>query len=306
MPEPTGSVEPNSVLQRIRMAQSTRVTANALATRWFDQTIKMRLGGVARLIASGELENHFRRAFGGALGAGASPEANKHQPCPWEPPCALDVFFREQLRDGGDGLPKPFVPLMDVNGPDLIAGIRIFGLATDWMPAIELAFVDALNHRLPWRKLGLAHTPPLLDRWVETREGLQISPVPKHASVQWITPLDAEAIDPSDKAGSILTRLHRRLCGFANWHDCALSELAPSAVANWESSVDTSEIEAPQPITARSGLQRRTFRSAAAGGTLRLTGNIEEFWPILLMGERCAVGRGAVRGLGRYRLSPGL
>ncbi|TRD14810.1 hypothetical protein FEV53_18345 [Palleronia caenipelagi] len=67
------------------------------------------------------------------------------------------------MRLGGDGLPKPFVMLADVDGPDLIAGLRIFGFAIDWMPAADHAFVDALRHRLPWKRL-VVQSRHLVDR----------------------------------------------------------------------------------------------------------------------------------------------
>lgn len=272
-----------------------------LAALWFDQTIRVRLGGAAGLIRNPDLLNHFRRSFGGALGAGASPEASAGQPCPWEPPCALDVFFREQMRVEGTGLPKPFVPLADTDGADLIAGLRLFGFATDWAPAAEHAFTDALRHRLPWRKLGTV-PPPLLDRWIETCEGIDPGAPPEAAALDWLTPLDAEKMDPAGKPGSILKRLHRRLQGLARWHDAALWELPDELVSYWEAIARTGEMDSPKPVPARSGLQQRTFHADTARGRLSLHGDLAPFWPLLRTGERCAIGRGATRGNGRYVL----
>ena len=296
------SVESNSLMGRLDVARHRPVRAADLASGWFDQTVRVRLGGAAHLSRSPELANHFRRSFGGALGAGASPEASDGLPCPWEPPCALDVFFREQMRVDGDGLPKPFVTLADRDGADLIAGLRVFGFATEWLPAVEQAFVDALRHRLPWRKLGAA-PPPILDRQVETRHGFEAGPMPEAATLRWITPFDAEKIDAGEKTGSILTRLHRRLRGLARWHDADLPELNAKTVARWEAVTDARDIGAPKILASRSGLQRRTFHARAVQGRITLRGDLSPFWPLLLMGERCAVGRGAARGMGRYRLT---
>lgn len=304
MPEPTASVEVNSLTRRLLKPARGVVMPFDLASDWFDQTIRVRLGGAARLLRNLELTNHLRRSFGGALGAGASPEcAATHppSPCPWEPVCALDVFFREQMRVEGDGLPKPFVTLADIDGPDLIVALRVFGFATDWMPATEHAFVDALCYRLPWRKLGVS-TPPILDRTVETCEGIAVDSIPNSATLDWITPLDAEKIDASNRAASILTRLYRRLNGLARWHDSALPDLPEDVVHVWETMLKTEGLRAPTLHPSHSGKDRRTFQTSVATGTLTLRGDLRPFWPLLRLGERCAVGRGAVRGLGRYLL----
>lgn len=304
MPEPSASVEVNSLTRRLLEPARGVAMPLDLASDWFDQTIQVRLGGAATLIRNPELTNHLRRSFGGALGAGASPEcAATHppSPCPWEPVCALDVFFREQMRVAGDGLPKPFVTLADTEGSDLIVSLRVFGFATDWMPAAEHAFVDALCHRLPWRKLGVS-MPPILDRTVKTCEGIAVDSIPDTATLDWITPLDAEKIDPSDRTASILTRLHRRLNGLARWHDASLPDLPEDVVHGWETMLETEGLHAPTLRPSHSGKDRRTFQAPVAIGTLTLRGDLRPLWPLLRLGERCAVGRGAVRGQGRYSL----
>ena len=307
MSEPSASVEANSLERRLLEPARGVVMPHDLASSWFDQTIQVRLAGVAALIRNPELTNHLRRSFGGALGAGASPEcAATHppSPCPWEPVCALDVFFREQMRVAGDGLPKPFVMLADTDGPDLLASLRVFGFATDWMPAAEHAFIDALSHRLPWRKIGVS-TPAILDRMVETCEGVETASVPNAVTLDWITPLDAEKIDPSDRGGSILTRLHRRLNGLARWHDSILPALPEDGVREWEMMLETGGLHAPTRRPSRSGKDRRTFHAPVAMGTLVLRGDLRPFWPLLRLGERCAIGRGAVKGQGQYLLRDG-
>ncbi|MCP4005907.1 MAG: hypothetical protein GY725_17085, partial [bacterium] len=37
-------------------------------------------------------------------------------------------------------------------------------------------------------------------------------------------------------------------------------------------------------------------------GALLITGDIPRIWPLLAMGEQCHLGRGAVEGLGAFRL----
>lgn len=300
MPDPIHPVHPNSVQARLSLPACGILDGDQLAASWFDQTLSLRLGGAARFARQGDLAHHLRRSFGGALGAGASPEcAATHppSPCPWEPPCALDVFFREQLRVEGDGLPKPFVTLIHTDGADLIAGLRVFGFATDWIPTVEHAFTDALRHRLPWKKLG-STPPPVTDRVLETCEGLAMDTPPTAVALDWLTPLDAEKIDPVERAASVLTRLHRRLDGLARWHDSRLAPLDEGAVAYWQAM-------AQPTLTKRSILQvhaRQAQRTDVAEGAMALHGDLAPFWAMLRLGERCFVGRGAARGQGRYRL----
>ena len=67
------------------------------------------------------LMNRVRRAPGRMLMTGASAEAIAGKPCPWQPPCALDLLFREHARIGGrHGIPKAWVLAFDRRGFDLI------------------------------------------------------------------------------------------------------------------------------------------------------------------------------------------
>lgn len=51
--------------------------------------------------------------------------------------------------------------------------------------------------------------------------------------------------------------------------------------------------------------QRKAFENPIAMPRLIIAGDLELFWPLLVIGERCHVGRGAVAGHGRYRLLAG-
>jgi len=97
---------------------------------------------------------HLRRSFLGAMGAAASAAAQRGEPCSWDPPCAFDVFCREQLRGPrGDGLPKPYVLQVHPDGGDLIVGLRVIGMANDWYMAAAEAMVAGINTILPWSRL---------------------------------------------------------------------------------------------------------------------------------------------------------
>lgn len=107
-------------------------SADALISASFDQTIALRLRGAAGGIAP---DAHLRRSFLAALGPAASEAARSGKPCTWDPPCALDVFCREQLRHKGAGLPKPYVLWAERHEEDLVIRLRVFGMANDWFAA---------------------------------------------------------------------------------------------------------------------------------------------------------------------------
>jgi len=184
----------------------------------------------------------------------------------------------------------------------LIAGLRVFGFATEWLPAVEMAFIDGLSDRLPWKKLRIPR-PVLLDRQIETCEGLGLDAPSNVAAMNWLTPVDAENIDLREKAGSVITRLHRRLAGLAYWHDCALGDLEPGRIDAWQRLAGTEDVSMARAVPAYSGAQKKIFRADAAAGRISLSGDLTPFWPLLLLGERCGVGRGAARGRGRFSLA---
>lgn len=300
MPHPESRVQPpfeTPLSTRLRNPQ-TNVSPPALAANWFDQTIRLRLDGCAGLIDDLEMLNHFRRSFGGALGAAASASARANLPCPWSPPCALDVFFREQLREDGIGMPKPFVMLADHDGDDLIASLRLFGFATDWMPAAEHAFIAGLREVLPWQKLGRTQ-PAITDRQIDTCDGISDAQIPETVTLHWLTPLDAEKIDPANNPISILTRLHRRAAQLGRWHDVGMEDANPERwqAIEWDAALSLSN----QPYRSQGG--QTAVNADGALGDVTLSGDLAEVWPLLRVGERSLVGRGAVRGRGRYELS---
>lgn len=297
-----------------QLPASASAPASALATRlappdreidpydlfdtWFDQTVWVSLEGVGRLAENVEFLNHLRRSLGGGLGRSASPESQAGKPCPWEPPCAFDVLFREQLRNGQIGLPKPYIVLTETSGPDLHAGVRVFGLATDWMPAVEQALIIGLREILPWAKLGL-DTPQILNRWVETQQSEALPTAPDICLLQWITPLDAEKHNAESDPASVIRRIVTRVKGMAVWHDSALDLCAATVEKAWIDRLVSAEF-AIKRHTQFLGRQPRTLHRGL--GRLVLEGELGVLWPLILMAERCFVGRGATRGMGRYAI----
>lgn len=129
---------------------------DVLASRWRDRDVRLLIGPIGP--ATSAFGAHLRRSFLAALGPSASPAARAGRPCTWQPPCALDVFLREQLRVKGDGLPKPYILFWRQEGQFMEVTLRIFGTACDWAPAAAEALVAAMAS-LPWTK-ALHSVPP--------------------------------------------------------------------------------------------------------------------------------------------------
>ena len=94
-------------------APSRILPLEALVETWMTARIAVRITGCGVLVHDLPLLRRIRGALGQELLATASPQAVAGQPCPWRPPCALDVLFREQGRAGNMGIPKPFVLATD-------------------------------------------------------------------------------------------------------------------------------------------------------------------------------------------------
>jgi hypothetical protein len=199
----------------------------ALADRWRDVDIAMSL---APVVPCGPgMGAHLRRSFLGALGPGASPAARAGQPCTWDPPCALDIFNREQLRRGSDGLPKPYVLFWDQAGPVLTVRLRLFGTACDWAFAAAEALAAGLTGILPWDKVvpGQRARPDITARQIVPGDLRDIGPGP--VTVTMVTPLDVTGQNPDgpdDPGVRLLSRAVRRVDAVARWQGLSLTEEA--------------------------------------------------------------------------------
>jgi hypothetical protein len=143
------SVQPQTQLAATLARPEFTGSLDVLARAFVDQTVFFRLENCAPS-APFEIGAHLRRSFLGALGGGASDAAKANEPCNWGPPCALDVFCREQLRGPrGEGLPKPYVMNWHKEGSDLIIVLRVFGMAVDWFMVAAEAMAAGIRTILP-------------------------------------------------------------------------------------------------------------------------------------------------------------
>lgn len=270
-----------------------------LAARWHDAEVTLVLAPVVPLDAG--FGAHLRRSFLGALAPGASDAARAGQPCPWDPPCALDLFLREQLRSGGDGLPKPYVLFWEQEGPALAVTLRVFGTACDWFPAAAEALAAGLTGILPWDRAlpGQTRPPQILTRHMMPTAAVA-APHPGPVTLRLLSPLDDEGAQPGrDIAAAMLSRAIRRVDAVARWHGLALEEdctrgLTAAAHALTAAAVRLQRTRRDSPN--RQG-QARTTRVQT--GEIDLPPLPEGLAWILALAERCHIGRHTNEGLGR-------
>lgn len=136
-------------MARRLLAPAARIPLDRLAEHWVAATVEATVPGHGALVGDLVLMNRVRRALGRMLMTGASAEAIAGKPCPWQPPCALDLLFREHARIGGrHGIPKPWVLAFDRRGFDLIVRITLFGFAIDWAGVVGHALAQALRDHI--------------------------------------------------------------------------------------------------------------------------------------------------------------
>lgn len=276
-----------------------------LAGLWRDRTATYLLRGAAGLEKAG-LGGHLRRSFLGALARGASPQAREGRPCPWDPPCAFDLFCREQMRTPqGEGLPKPYLIFMEAAGKDLRVSVRVFGRAAMWFPAAAEAFCAGMQEILPWRRLGLRAMPDIAGRVLSHSAGLNV-PAAGGAGewiMEFLSPVDISGVrGPAGR--SLLSRALRRVNGLARWHGAMLSPETTRALTNGIDalSLDERGLRPGRYLSPNRHGQKRAHQTRA--GYLRIGGNPGPLLAVLAAAERCHVGRATVEGLGRFRLRP--
>lgn len=250
---------------------------------------------------------HLRRSFLGALAPGASPEARAGKPCPWEPPCALDLFLREQLRTGGDGLPKPYVLFWQRDRQALAVTLRLFGTACDWGPAAAEALVAGLTGILPWTKaLAGQRVPPApVFRSIATPDLPDAPEGP--LTLRLLSPMDDEGANPTaggDAAGRLLSRAVRRVDALARWQGLAL---APQATRDL---TDAARAVRARALRLTRALRESPNRHGQARTTSTVSGEIDlpplppELRLLLSLACRCHLGRHTNEGLGVLEVSP--
>lgn len=281
-------------------------SAADLVRRWREGELRLRLAGIGKCVRP-DFGAHLRRSFLGALAAGASGPARAGLPCPWDPPCAFDVFRREQISIGpGRGLPKPYTFVFRPHGEDLLISLRVFGIACDWLPAAAEGLIAGLAMHLPWARevKGVQAMPPVLARELRPVD-LEPAFPEGRLRLHLLTPAEVPetwSLAPGHLGAQICRLAIARTEAMARWQ--ALT-LAPEALARLAAAADTIMAEVSGLSEARHLSPNRrgeARKDRALSGWVDLIGDLTELGPVFQIVERCNLGRKANEGLGSLLL----
>jgi hypothetical protein len=210
-------------------AEVRSVSLDELLQLWSMIEVRVLCRGNADLVDQAVPVLHrLRGAMGRYLAVGASDAAVVGTLCDFSPPCAYAVFHNDlpgPFRDGR--LPKPFVPMLDRVGDDLMITYRLFGKAAHWAGEFRAAIVAAA-------RMGLDRAR--MDPLVLTVEGTDIRdhalpPLPERwslLSLSALTPLVQRSDAAPGRRGRekpsaldlqpVLTGLRFRAEGLGLWH----------------------------------------------------------------------------------------
>jgi len=275
-----------------------------LAQNWHDLQVVLRLQGAADASTPG-FGNHVRRSFLGALAPGASPSARAGLACSWDPPCALDLFCREQFRGPrGDGMPKPYAIQIDTKGNDLLVGLTVFGMACDWFYVAAEAMSAGLTGILPWGKATqslVSDSPEITHRITGGAAGLDPIPTAQSVRVTFLSPVDASSRKPVTPA-SLLSAALRRMDALSRWQGLALDPDIGREAAKRIGDCDFRDIELHPTVYKSPNRTDQARNSKVLTGSFVVSRHMETLWPLLQLCERTQIGRGTVQGLGRIQL----
>ena len=279
------------------------VDLGELASMWSDARVSAVIPGHAVLANDVVLLRRIRGALGRELLRSASPEAIAGIACPWQPPCALDVLFREQGRVGARGIPKPFVLAATRRNQDLIVSVTLFGFDVDWAPAVAHALTAVLAHRIAWRdqRPGV-FLPPARVGQVTTVgfEGIEPLTVRTEMALEFATPMVDEDGDLLDRPAMILTRLAWRIAALAPWQGVEFVDHEGRLRAEIDGlSCDVTRLRL-HTVPRRSGRAGRRFEVPTLVGALGIVDPTPGLGLLLAIGQRTHVGKGIVEGFGRY------
>lgn len=294
-----------SIIERLRQPER-QVSIRELAGFWFHQSIEVRLSNIGFLAPDWSILAAIRGAWGQRLMRAASQESLDGKPCPWSPPCAFDIFFREQGRQGRQAIAKPYAVQLDRDGADLIVRLLVFGLACEWVHVAAHALVEALSDHIDWTR-GHRVPPNLavkpLHVEILTTDGLSVAEGAGRAAITFLTPFDDETGGFRDDPSALLSRLARRVSALAPWQDAEVIENWPDRSEEWRA-VEYEQAEIETIRVKRNSRQAGRFDRDAISGALGLSFSEGSDIPALLaFAQVTGAGRGVTAGQGRLSVS---
>lgn len=288
-----------------------------ITTNWRCIRIKARVEGLGALVDIPGLLNKVRGSLGESLLAGASDAVRSGQPCTWSPCCAAEVFFAKKpivdidFTGNRAEVPKPFVLAAERHrSQDLLIRLTIFGLAGHWAQSVAGAFADALRSRVHWHKLAAGkHFVPakinVASLAMSEAPVAQALPCPSQCIISFVTPLDTERTDIAENPQRIVEKLLVRIALMAHWYGASLkanetemSELLCRLELEFGGPVHKSALRLDSGRTGHTGYKDVSMAE------LHIGGDLASIWPLLLAGQTTHIGRGAIKGLGRYVILP--
>ena len=304
---------PSPIADRL-LNPADSVPLAVLPRRWFQQTVVVVVAGLGTLARDPSLPGRVRGAWGHQLMRAASDAALADQPCPWDPPCAYDVLFREQGRlTPGLGLPRPTVLAAEAVRPDLTLRLTVFGFACDWVDSAGEALIAAVREgnplrQAPHQRQNDSVAPTIRRRRIETAESVALPESARVAELDFVTPLCLRDRDVAGFGGpgSLIASLGNRVSGLARWQDCTVEADWRALIAQAETlSCDASGL---RPVRWTRGSARQGGRKIpmeGLAGRLVLEGDLTPLLPLLVLGAIAHVGSHAALGLGAYSLTLG-
>lgn len=268
-----------------------------LPARWSRTVIRVRCAGAGDLARRPGLAGQVRGAVGVQLLAMASAPARDGGDCPWRPPCALAVLWHDHgYIAPGRPIPRPYVPAVIADGPDLWVTWTLFGQAGAWAEAVGDALVRGLCAGLSGPGGPRSLVPD--QREIVALAGVAVPPVPAAVSVQFEAPVCLrQGRHATGDPGALIGSLVNRVSALARWHGVRVEADRAALVAH--------------PVTiAADGLYPIQWARKAGGampmtareGRIRLSGDLAPLWPLLVLGQTAHAGSRTAQGLGRYIL----
>ena len=296
--------EAPSISNRLEFPHYT-IKLGDLSVQWFHQVSQVTIASYGFLAGNMDVLSRIRGAWGAELKESASPQALDRKPCPWNPPCALDIFFREQLRLGKHGIAKPFTLSTENVRGNLVVSLAVFGFACDWMPVADHALKAALRNKVPWARLARNIFLPefvVSDAAMLSFEGMPAVDETDQISIEFLTPMDASGFDPIDNPATVIGRLARRVDNLARWQDSKIDINWVRQSRKWKQLDYDVRGLIRTDFNRNCSAQKTRFTMGLVTGELCVEGNLSTLLPLLMIGQSCHVGKAAVNGFGRFKI----